>query len=46
LENIKKIVTEFEKRLSTAIGRQEKIDNRNFKRKELSGKYMAKILYR
>jgi len=33
LKNIKITVTEFEKRLSAKIGRQEKINNRNFKKK-------------
>jgi len=46
LENVEKTVTKFEERLSAEIGRQEKIDYAENKRKELLGKYIAKILYR
>ena len=49
MKNAKKAVVEFEERLSTEIKRQEKlkrIEKSNFKREELSEKYMAKMLYR
>ena len=48
LENVRKAVEEFEGRMSAEV-RKEKLDRRkerNFRRKELLGKYMAKILYR
>jgi len=47
LENTKKVVTEFERKLNTKIRRQEKFnrtEERNF-RKELLGRYIAKVLY-
>ena len=47
LENIRKTVEEFEGRMSAEV-RKEKLDRRkerNFRRKELLGKYTAKILY-
>jgi len=49
LKNTKKLVAEFERRMNTEVRRQEKLDlveEKNFKRAELSGKYTAKILYR
>jgi len=49
LENIKEVVAEFVKRLSAEVRRQEKLDmveERDFKREELLGKYIAKMLYR
>jgi len=49
LENIKEVVAEFVKRLSAEVRRQEKLDmveERDFKRGELLGKYIAKMLYR
>ena len=49
LENIRKVVAEFEGKLNTEVRRQEKLDmvkERNFKRKELPEKYIVKILYR
>ena len=49
LENAKEVVIEFERRINVEIRRQEKLDmreKRDFRRKELLGKYMAKILYR
>jgi len=49
LENTKEVVVEFERRLNTEIRRQEKLDiaeERDFRREELSEKYMVKILYR
>ena len=49
LENIKKRIAEFKRRMNTEVRQQEKLDmaeDRDFKRKELLGKYTAKILYR
>jgi len=49
LENAKEVVAEFEGRMNAEVKQQKKLDmieKRNFGRKELSGKYTAKILYR
>ena len=49
LKNARKAVEKFEERMSAEVRRQEKLDRReekNFRRGELLGKYMAKILYR
>ena len=49
LENIKKRIAEFKRRMNTEVRQQEKLDmaeDRDFKREELPGKYTAKILYR
>jgi len=48
LENAKEVVVEFEERRNTEVRRQKKLDvveEKNFTREELLGKYMAKILY-
>jgi len=48
LENTKELVTEFEERINTKVRRQEKLDlaeKKNFRRVELPGKSIAKILY-
>ena len=48
LENTKESVAKFEKRINAEVRRQEKLDlaeERDFRRKELPGKYMAKILF-
>ena len=55
MENTKEIVDEFEERLSTEVRKQKGIEERwnvklnprvdEFKRIELPGKYMAKLLY-
>ena len=48
LENAKEVVAEFKGRVNIEIRRQRKLDiveKKNFKRKELLGKYMMKILY-
>ena len=48
LENTREALKEFEERMDTEVRRQEKIDmveERDFRRRELSGKFMAKILY-
>ena len=48
LENTKELVVEFEKRMNTKVRRQEKIDwmeEKNFRRGELPGKFTAKMLY-
>ena len=42
-------MNEFEGRMSTEVRRQEeleKVEEKDFRRGELSGKYMAKMLYR
>jgi len=46
LENVKEVVAEFEKRMNTEVKRQEKLEEKNFRRGELLGKYITKILYR
>jgi len=48
LENTRETVEKFEERMSTKVRRQEKLDmmeEKNFKRGKLPGKYMAKMLY-
>ena len=48
LENIEKALEEFEERMNTEVRRQEKIDmveERDFRRGELPGKFTAKMLY-
>jgi len=47
LGNTREVVEEFEGRMNVEVRRQEKLDmveERDFKREELSGKYMAKML--
>ena len=49
LENTREIVVKFERRMSTEVKQQEKlnrIEKKDFRRKELLEKYMVKILYR
>ena len=49
LENAKELVDEFEGRLNVEVRRQEKLDTaekKNFRREELPGRFMAKMLYR
>jgi len=49
LENVKEVVAKFEGRLNVEVRQQEKLDiteNRDFKRGELLGKCIVKILYR
>ena len=48
LENAKKLVAEFEEWMNAEVRRQEKnlAEEKDFRRVELQGKYMAKILYR
>ena len=49
LENVKKVVAEFEERVNTEVRQQKKLDmteKRDFRRGELPGKYTAKMLYR
>ena len=49
LENARKVLEEFEGRMNTEVRRQEKLDiaeEKDFRRGELLGKFMAKILYR
>jgi len=46
---VKETVVEFERRISTEVRKQKKLDlveEQDFKRKELLGKYMANILHR
>ena len=48
LGNIGKALKEFEGQMNAEVRRQEKIDmveERDFRRGELPGKYMAKLLY-
>ena len=48
LENTRKIVAEFKGRVNTEVRRQEKLDiveEKNFRKGKLLGKYMAKILW-
>jgi len=48
LENAKEVVAEFERRLSTKVRQQEKLDimkERDFRRRDLLGKYTVKMLY-
>jgi len=49
LENTKEVAVEFEKRLSVEVRKQEKlniVEKRDFRRRELPEKYIAKMLYR
>jgi len=49
LENTKRVVAEFERRVNTEVKKQEKLDmveERDFRRGEFPRKYMTKILYR
>ena len=49
LENVRKLVTEFERRMNAEVRRQEKLDlaeKRDFRREKLLGKYTVKMLYR
>ena len=43
---MKEVVAEFEKRMNTEVKRQEKLEEKNFRRGKLLGKYITKILYR
>ena len=48
LENTKEAVADFEEKISIEVRQQEKlerIEEKNFRREELLGKYMAKMLY-
>jgi len=49
LENIKKVVAKFERRINTEVRRQEKLDTieeKDFRRGKLPEKYIVRILYR
>ena len=49
LKNAKQVVAEFEGRMDIEVRRQkklEKVEERDFRREELPGKYTAKILYK
>jgi len=49
LENAKKVITEFERRINAEVRRQEKlemVEEKNFKREKLLEKYMVKMLYK
>ena len=49
LENVKEVVVEFEGKMSIKVRRQEKLDmveERDFRKGELLGNYMTKMLYR
>ena len=48
LGNVEEVLEEFKERMNAEVRRQEKIDiaeERDFKRRELPGKFTAKILY-
>ena len=48
LENVKKVVAKLVGRMNTEVRRQEKLntmEEKNFRRGELLGKYIAKMLY-
>ena len=49
LENAREALEEFERRMNAEVRRQERLDmeeEKNFRRRELPGKYIAKMLYR
>jgi len=49
LGNTREVLEEFEGRMNTELRRQEKLDmaeEKDFRREELPGKFMAKMLYR
>jgi len=49
LENTKKLVVEFKGRINTEVRRWEKVDlaeEKDFRRGELPGKYIVKMLYK
>ena len=48
MKNAKEALEEFEERMNVEVRRQEKIDRaeeQDFRRRELPGKFMAKMLY-
>ena len=48
LKNVEELIEEFERRINMEVRRQEKIDmaeERDFRRRELLGKFTAKMLY-
>ena len=48
LENAKEVVAEFKGKINIEVRRQEKlniVEERDFRRRELPGKYIAKMLY-
>jgi len=48
LKNTKEEITDFKGRMNVEVRRQEKLDwaeEKDFRRVELLGKYMAKLLY-
>ena len=48
MENTKKVVVEFERKMNIQVRRQENLDiveKRDFRREELPVKYTVKILY-
>ena len=49
LENVREALEEFKRRMNVKVGRQEKInmaEERDFRRRDLLGRFMAKMLYR
>ena len=49
LENAREALEEFERRMNAEVRRQERLDmeeEKNFRRRELPGRYTAKMLYR
>ena len=49
MENTKEVVAEFKGRVNIKVKQQEKLDmakEKDFRKEELPGKYMAKMLYK
>ena len=49
LDNAKEVVAKFERRMNAEIRQQERldiVDEKDMRREKLSGKFIAKILYR
>ena len=49
LGNVREALEEFKRRMNVKVGRQEKInmaEERDFRRRDLLGRFMAKMLYR
>jgi len=42
---MKKVVAEFERRINVEVRQQEIVEERDFRRRKLSGKYTVKMLY-
>ena len=49
MKNVEEVLEEFERRMSTEVRRQERInmaEEKDFRRGELPGKFIARMLYR